>query len=212
MSLVTPSLENPRETYHHGDLAEALIDAAIAAVATGGPEALSLRALARTLGVSPGAPFRHFASKRALLTEVATRATDALSRAVEGALASAPADPLEQLRAFGSAYLDWALSHPTHFRIVSDRRLIAEEGASAIADANNDLRTHLFDILTRAQDAGQVDRAVPVAALALDGRATVYGLARMVIDGHHPEWRADAVAAADVHAAFDRFVARLSRG
>ena len=60
--------------YHHGDLRRVLIDAALQLVGEGGPEAVSVREAARRAGVSPGAPFRHFPSRDALMQAVAEEA------------------------------------------------------------------------------------------------------------------------------------------
>ncbi len=64
----------PRHSYHHGDLREALIQAALAEAEQGGPEAISIKALAKTLGVSQPAPYRHFADREALLVAVTAEA------------------------------------------------------------------------------------------------------------------------------------------
>jgi len=64
----------PRHSYHHGDLREALIQAALVEAEQGGPEAISIKALAKTLGVSQPAPYRHFADREALLVAVTAEA------------------------------------------------------------------------------------------------------------------------------------------
>lgn len=67
-------LRKPLNTYHHGDLRDALVKAALREAETGGPEAISIKALAKTLGVSQPAPYRHFADREALLAAVTTEA------------------------------------------------------------------------------------------------------------------------------------------
>ena len=57
----------PQKPYHHGDLRRVLIDAALRLAEEGGPAAVSVREAARRAGVSPGAPFRHFPSRDALM-------------------------------------------------------------------------------------------------------------------------------------------------
>lgn len=205
-----PSSTPARPHYHHGDLAEALIGAAIAEIAATGVEAMSLRGLAKRLGVSPGAPFRHYASKRALLAAVAARATQHLVSAVTAGLAAAEADDaVVRLRAYGIAYLDWALAHPTHFRVVSDRALIAAEGGEAIAAMNIDLRAQLAEIILAGQAQGGIDPGLLPGEVAFDARALVYGLARMQVDGHVSEWAGRGDARAAMVAALERFIARL---
>ncbi|HJU91281.1 MAG TPA: helix-turn-helix domain-containing protein, partial [Gemmatimonadaceae bacterium] len=62
-----PRRRTPRRTYHHGDLRQALLDAALEILRTKGVEALTLRAVARAAGVSQTAPYRHFADRRSLV-------------------------------------------------------------------------------------------------------------------------------------------------
>src|SRR5258707_12265215 len=64
----------PPDTYHHGDLRDALVQAALQEAEQGGPEAISLKALAKKLGVSQPAPYRHFADREALLSAVTAEA------------------------------------------------------------------------------------------------------------------------------------------
>src|SRR5205085_11061296 len=110
--------------YHHGDLRRVLIDAALRLVGESGPEAVSVREAARRAGVSPAAPFRHFPSRDALMTAVAEEAQRRFRAEIEQALADAPADdPLGRFRCIGLAYLRWAMRNPTHFEIISSRRL-----------------------------------------------------------------------------------------
>ena len=100
-----------KDRYHHGDLANALIEAALAAVELGGAADLSLRALAERLGVSRAAPYRHFADRDALLAAVAARGFEALCDGYEAAL-SAPGDGAFTLRAATRFYMDFARSRP----------------------------------------------------------------------------------------------------
>ena len=88
--------------YHHGDLRRVLIDAALQLVGEGGAEAVSVREAARRAGVSPGAPFRHFPSRDALMQAVAEEAQRRFRAEIEAALAEAPAgDPLGRFRCLG---------------------------------------------------------------------------------------------------------------
>src|SRR5215475_10699376 len=64
----------PLNTYHHGDLRDALVQAALAEAEQGGPEAVSIKALAKQLGVSQPAPYRHFSDREALLAAVTAEA------------------------------------------------------------------------------------------------------------------------------------------
>lgn len=176
-----------RTAYHHGNLREALIDAAVQLIEEQGVEGLSVREAAKRAGVSPGAPFRHFATRTALLTAVAEQATERLRSRVQAALAQAAGRPaLERFAAIGHAYLDWAAAHPTHFRVISDRTLIDYGASASMQQANQAIRDEMQALLTEAFGAGR--SAAELARAQVAARALVYGLARMAVDGHFPEW------------------------
>src|SRR5690242_7965528 len=105
----------PRKPYHHGDLRRVLIEAALHLAAEGGAAQVSVREAARRAGVSPGAPFRHFPSREALLTAVAEEAQRRFRAEIAAALTAAPDAPLAQFRGIGLAYLRWAMKNPAHF-------------------------------------------------------------------------------------------------
>src|SRR3954466_11679460 len=123
--------------YHHGDLRRVLIDAALQLVGEGGADAVSVREAARRAGVSPGAPFRHFPSRDALMSAVAEEAPRRFRAEVEAALTEAPAgDPLGRFRCLGLAYMRWAMRNPTHFEIISSRRFFDHDGSAGVSRDN----------------------------------------------------------------------------
>jgi len=103
--------------YHHGNLRQVLLDAAAEAIEEQGLGALSLRALARKVGVSHGAPARHFPDKAALLTALATEALDRFRTAMHEA-ARAGDTALERYRAIGRCYVRFAIESPAYFHIM----------------------------------------------------------------------------------------------
>ena len=112
----------PSSHYHHGNLHQAMLEAAIAELRTGSVEQLSLRALARRVGVSQSAPYRHFRDKDDLLAQLAIWSFNELEQALLSACQSAA--PLRQrLRACGYAYIQYALSHPEKYRLMFGRFL-----------------------------------------------------------------------------------------
>ena len=174
--------------YHHGDLRRVLIDAALQLVGEGGAEAVSVREAARRAGVSPGAPFRHFPSRDALMQAVAEEAQRRFRTEIEAALAgSPPGDPLGRFRCLGLAYLRWAMRNPTHFEIISSRRFFDHDRAAAISRDNAELIELTERTLAEAFAAGQL-RPANLKQVQIAGRALVYGFARMNIDGHFPRW------------------------
>ncbi|MEH2507080.1 AcrR family transcriptional regulator [Bradyrhizobium sp. AZCC 1578] len=178
----------PPKPYHHGDLRRVLIEAALQLIGEGGAEAVSVREAARRSGVSPGAPFRHFPSRDALIQAVAEEAQRRFRAEIEAALAAAPAsDPLGRFRCLGLAYLRWAMRNPTHFEIISSRRLFDHDQSAAIASDNAELIALTEQTLAEAFAAGQL-RSADLKQVQIAGRALVYGFARMNIDGHFTRW------------------------
>jgi AcrR family transcriptional regulator len=107
----------PEGRYHHGELRKALLAEAAAVVERDGVGALSLRELARRLGVSHAAPAHHFADKAALLIELARDGFERFAAALDAAGAEGR-DPLDRLRRIGDAYVRFAIEHPGRFRVM----------------------------------------------------------------------------------------------
>jgi AcrR family transcriptional regulator len=193
--------------YHHGDLRRVLIDAALQLVEESGPEGLSVREAARRAGVSPGAPFRHFPSRTALMTAVAEEAQRRFRAEIDAALAKTPAgDPLARFRAFGMAYLRWAMRNPTHFEIISSGRYFDHDSAAGVSRDNAELIGMLERILAEAFALGQL-RIADLKQVQIAGRALVYGFARMNIDGHFSRWGiAEAEAERTAESILDLFI------
>lgn len=162
-------LEKP--TYHHGDLRAALLDAALALLAEG--QEPSLRAVARRAGVSPMAPYRHYADREALLAAVAVRGIEGLKVALEAADTAAP--PGQALVAQAVAYVRYACDHPVLFRLMfGPTRPSAEHGVCGAAQGVKDV------LLGRlAQEAPE--RFTPDFALGC--WSTIHGLAQLVVEG-----------------------------
>jgi len=198
--------------YHHGDLRRVLIDAALQLVGEGGAEAVSVREAARRAGVSPGAPFRHFPSRDALMRAVAEEAQRRFRAEIAAALAAAaPGDPLGRFRCLGLAYLRWAMRNPTHFEVISSRRFFDHDRATAISRDNAELIELTERTLADAFAAGQL-RPTDLKQVQIAGRALVYGFARMNIDGHFPRWGVAAPEAErTAEAILDLFIEGISK-
>lgn len=111
----------PGDSYHHGDLRQAILDAAVAEARRSGPSAVQVRALAKTVGVSPSAVYRHMASLDALVAEVARVARERLAvHLIEQRDRTAPCDDRAdraraRFRAIGQGYIQFALTEPHLF-------------------------------------------------------------------------------------------------
>jgi AcrR family transcriptional regulator len=198
--------------YHHGDLRRVLIDAALQLAEEGGAAAVSVRGAARRAGVSPGAPFRHFESREALMTAVASEAQRRFRAEIDMAMAEAPAnDPLSRFRSFGLAYLRWAMRNPAHFEIISSGRYFDHDSAADLSRDNAELIALAERMLADAFAAGAL-RTNELKPVLIAGRALVYGFARMNIDGHFPRWGvAEADAERTAEAILDLFIAWIAK-
>jgi AcrR family transcriptional regulator len=129
----------PDNTYHHGDLRGALVQAALRAAELGGPEAISLKALAKELGVSQPAPYRHFADRDALLQAVTAEAF----RQFNAILREAIGKPSKQskLSRFAQAALDFGLKRNGIYRLMFASR------AKANAEKNSELYVAAYQTL-----------------------------------------------------------------
>lgn len=102
--------------YHHGNLAESLLDAVDEIATKFGLEAVTLRACAKKVGVSPSSAFRHYADKRALFTAFATRAILQLAMRMEQAKQRAEQEGGDPFFSVGMAYVRFGLEKPAFFR------------------------------------------------------------------------------------------------
>ena len=102
----------PRKSYHHGNLRQALVEATLALIEEKGPLGFTLAEAARAAGVSPAAPYRHFRGREELIEEVARQGFVMFADALERAAAAGGPSALRALFEIGRAYLEFARSHP----------------------------------------------------------------------------------------------------
>ena len=192
-----------RKTYHHGALRETLVATALELLDAGGREAVTVREAARRAGVSPGAPFRHFPDREALLAALTSAIGQEFRAFSDQAIERAGANPLRQFRAMGLAYIRYAIAHPRRFQL-----LHAETCADPKALALFTRDAEAVALIARAQREGLL-RPGPPEAVHLAAQALTYGLARMIVDGHLPRDGAEALAQA-VLDVFGRGIAAAS--
>lgn len=113
----------PQNTYHHGDLRDALVQAALREAERNGPEAISLKALAKRLGVSQPAPYRHFADREALLQAATTEAFRQFNAILREAVSGR--SKRSQLSRFAEAALDFGLRRNGIYRLMFSSRIMA---------------------------------------------------------------------------------------
>lgn len=167
--------------YHHGDLRRALIETALAMLATDQNWAFTLREVARRTGVSHAAPYKHFRDKDVLLRELARIGFERLGQAMAEATASARGAMRGTFVAGAQACIEFALHNPGLYR------LMFSSDADKAADPDlHDAAMKTFGILLRLLEEGQRSgsfRPVAINALAAASWAQVHGLAMLAING-----------------------------
>ena len=154
--------------YHHGDLRNALRDAARGILEEDGLQALSLRAVARRAGVSHAAPYRHFSSHEALLAELVGEGFEELRNdlAAAGAQSGAQADRITKM---GAAYMRFIARRPALARLMFGSQLANREAFPELEEAANGV-------------AVEIGNALNDSALGLAVWGCVHGLAMLVLE------------------------------
>ena len=186
-----PHAAPPRETYRHGDLRRALLDAGIALAREGGPTAVVLREATRQAGVAPNAAYRHFANHQALFDAVRAHALGALAQAIEREWRKAlrVREPAAQaralLRAVGTGYLGFAQAETGLFRTAfvfgQHEVQVPPDPARTAAMGLNP-----FELLGAALDAMAATGVLPAERRPQAeylAWSAVHGMALLIIDG-----------------------------
>lgn len=168
-----------RATYHHGDLRAALVEAGLAMLTEKPVEEISLREIARRVGVSATAVYRHFPDKQALLSAMAHEGMEALGRAQRVAHEAAGGGGTG-FAASGATYVRFAVENPALFRLVfaspptvSLIDLAPEKMSTAMRGLRDDIARLLPPGLPEAEQR----------AAALHAWSLVHGLAMLILDG-----------------------------
>ncbi len=176
--------------YHHGQLRQALLDAALQLITQHGIDSLTLREVARQAGVSHAAPYHHFADKSTLVEAVAVESFHAFATALREA-PTPSGTALEHLIALGRAYVRFAVEHSASFRLMYRpelRRSPFPEGqehpatSSVIDEAALEGYQILANCIIACQSAGYIP-AGDLKPLTLTAWSTVHGLAVLLLDG-----------------------------
>lgn len=174
--------------YHHGDLRQALIDAAVAIVAEEQNWNFSLREVARSAGVSHNAPYNHFDEKRDLLNAVAAVGFDILRGAMASALEDS-ADATEAMLAIARAYVAVAAGNPALYRLMFGPELAGPDGVrpELAETAGARAKAVLREVVVRGVDDGLFAASVgderSIAMAVLSAWSTVHGLSMLIVDG-----------------------------
>lgn len=170
--------------YHHGDLVNALLESAEALLEQRGAAGLSLRAVARSAGVSHAAPYRHFRDRSALLRALARRGAERLRQAMTQASSRAAGNPEQQLVEAGVAYVQLAVRQPELFRLQFGVPHGDEAGGASGPVARVPLQA--FEEITRNGIASGMFRQRDAGELALTAWSALHGLALLAVAGQLP--------------------------
>jgi AcrR family transcriptional regulator len=171
--------------YHHGALRGALLDEALGLIRELGPEGFTLRELARRLGVSHAAPYRHFVDRGALLTAVATLGCDELAAAIRAGLDAAGSDLRARFLAAGYAYVRFALDMPAHFKTMFESPEV-DTADPTYMEATARCRGILIAFIRDGQQKGLLVEGDP-EAIATPVWAMHHGLASLASAGAFKE-------------------------
>jgi AcrR family transcriptional regulator len=163
-----------RQGYHHGELAEAVLDEIERVVALIGAEGVSLRACAKSVGVTHSALFRHFSDKRDVLTAFAIRSAKRMASQIEQKVSQST--PQDAFLTVGLAYINYARLNPGPFRII-----FREDIIDPLNQDYRDAMDRLSACLAIGGHGGGNDWAL--APKALLAWSSVHGLATLCVDG-----------------------------
>jgi AcrR family transcriptional regulator len=176
-----------KTSYHHGDLRAALIAEGLRLLTERDAEQLSLREVARGVGVSATAVYRHFPDKAALMAALAARGLDMLSQ-VQHAAYDAAGSGVAGFNATGAAYVRFALLHTALFRLIFANPPTGK--MVELADSPDNAMRFLMENAAKLAPPGMEPRI-----FALQSWAIAHGLAMLIIDGqlHVDDKTIDAV-------------------
>ncbi|MFN7728077.1 MAG: TetR/AcrR family transcriptional regulator [Bdellovibrio sp.] len=169
-------------SYQHGNLKEALISAAFASIKKSNEVDFSMRELAKTVGVTPMAAYRHYPSKESILLEIAREGFEQLSGRFEHVLRDDPSD----LEALGTVYVEFAIENPVYFRVMFHSDLhVSKRQDNKLEPRPEDERSYqlLLGCVAQNQKKGKFKNK-DTEAIAITAWSTVHGLASLMVNGN----------------------------
>ena len=171
-----------RRGYHHGNLREALVQAALDLIGKKGPAGFTFAEAARSAGVSGAAPYRHFRDRDELMVDVARRGFERLEAALARAWDEGRPNPQRALENLGRAYLDFAGTEPAYYTAMFESQLPPDEDPE-LRRADD----RAFAVLGRACEAlaaeAPKESRPPAGMMSLHIWALVHGIAVLFARG-----------------------------
>ena len=175
-----PKVDSGR-SYHHGDLKEALLKASLELVAEKGPHGFTLAEVCRKAGVSVAAPYRHYRDREALLAAIAVVGFENQYQELAAAVESCQDQSFEALRALASVYVNFAIAHPSRYRVMFGSDLSKTKFPELYATARR-----AFDIVFCTVEKCLMAAGKPTEntyALSVSIWSHCHGIAMLCVDG-----------------------------
>jgi AcrR family transcriptional regulator len=171
-----------RRGYHHGNLREALINAALDLIAKKGPAGFTFADAARWVGVSSAAPYRHFRDRDALMADVARRGFELFAEKLEQAWANGKPTPYTAFQNVGRAYLAFARDEPAYYSAMFEAGvpLDSDPELRQVADRSSALLRQASEVLAAQAPA---DQRPPAGMMSLHIWAMSHGIASLFARG-----------------------------
>lgn len=178
---VTKKTSEKVDTYHHGDLRSALVNAAVKMLETTSQEELSLRELARTVGVSQAAPYRHFKNKEELFAAINQQGFEIKFNMMKEAIEKHRSDPKEMFIQCGLAYFRMGQKHPQHFKTMMLSPYCPKPEYPELMQISGSAFALLKDVIDIAQKEKVVGAGDPYH-ITLQCWALVHGLTSLYVE------------------------------
>jgi len=171
-----------RRGYHHGNLAEALVKAALDLIAEYGPAGFTFAEVTRSVGVSPAAPYRHYRDRDALMADIARRGFELFAADLERAWDNGRPDPMTAFKQVGQAYLAFARREPAYYAAMFEARLPPDMSRELVQATDQ-----AFAVLRRASEALIAEmpqgKRPPALMMSLHVWALSHGIASLFARG-----------------------------
>lgn len=167
------------KAYHHGDLKAALVECGTEILRKEGPEALTLRAVARAAGVSVAAPYRHFADRRELVAAVAE---DGFRRLQQAMMSQMQQGGAQGFRGMATAYVRFAHDNPADYHVMFGPEVASTEDLPGLRETSRSVLGFVAHGVAMGQQAGRIGPGDPML-IAVVLWAQLHGLVMLSLDG-----------------------------